>query len=374
MTSFFFYGTLRHEPLLRAVLGREVVTEPALLADYRVHAVADQDFPMILAEPGATATGVLARDLGPGDIERLDYYEGGFGYDLRQVSVGGQAAQIWVPRAGLWQPAGDWDLAAWAERWGTLQVAAAEDAMALRADRPVAELARRWPKVQVRASARLRARGSDAPAEAARLGAAGTPEAADIRIAARHEPYANFFSVEEYDLSYPRYDGAMSPVVNRAVFVTGDAATVLPYDQARDRVLVIEQFRVGPFARGDGRPWLLEPIAGRVDAQEDPETAIRREAEEEAGITLGALHPVGTYYPTPAAKSEFLYSYVALADLPDGAARAGGLDEEAEDIRPHLLTFSELMALVDEGALTNGPLLLSALWLARHRDRLLRNA
>ncbi|MCB2157335.1 MAG: NUDIX domain-containing protein, partial [Rhodobacteraceae bacterium] len=46
----------------------------------------------------------------------------------------------------------------------------------------------------------------------------------------------------------------------------------------RDRVLLIEQFRMGPYARGDAEPWLIEAIAGRVDPGETPEDAARREA------------------------------------------------------------------------------------------------
>ena len=34
------------------------------------------------------------------------------------------------------------------------------------------------------------------------------------------------------------------------------------------------------------------------------------------------------------------------ADLPDGAAQAGGLAEEGEDIRGHVLDFAQLMDLV----------------------------
>lgn len=194
----------------------------------------------------------------------------------------------------------------------------------------------------------------------------------DIAVSRRDEPYSRYFAVEEYALSFRRFDGSMSPTIERAVFVSGDAATVLPYDPRRDRVLLIEQFRPGPFARGDAQPWLLEPIAGRIDPGETPEEAARREAHEEAGLELGRLIEVGHYYPSPAAKAEFLYTYVALADLPDGIEgnTARGMASEVEDIRAHLLDFAGLMALVASGEAANGPLLLSAWWLAAHRDAL----
>jgi len=160
--------------------------------------------------------------------------------------------------------------------------------------------------------------------------------------------------------------------VLRAAFVSGDAVTVLPYDPKRDRVLVIEQFRVGPFARGDGQPWLLEAITGRIDPGETPEEAGRREAMEEAGLVLQALLPVAQYYSSPGAKSEFLHSFVALCDLPDDAAGVFGVRGEAEDIRGHLIGLDALMALVASGEVNVGPLVLTALWLQHESPRLRR--
>jgi len=192
----------------------------------------------------------------------------------------------------------------------------------------------------------------------------------DVQVVARRRPYAGFFAIEEVDLRHRRFDGSMSGQINRTAFITGDAVTVLPYDAVRDRVLLIEQFRAAPFVRGDADCWFLEAIAGRVDAGETPEAAARREAVEEAGLTLGEMLFVGSYYPSPGAVAEYLYSYVALTDLPDGCAGVFGLAGEAEDIRGHLVAFDALMGLVAGGEIDNAPLLLTVLWLARERARL----
>ena len=189
-------------------------------------------------------------------------------------------------------------------------------------------------------------------------------------IARERQPYARFFAVEEYDLRFRRFDGSLSDSVNRAAFVMGDAVTVLPYDPVRDRVLLVEQFRAGPFVRGDAECWSLEAIAGRIDPGEAPEDAARREAVEEAGLSLGALERVASYYPTPGAVTEYIYSYVALVDLPEGAAGVFGVEGEAEDIRGHLVGFDRLMALVASGEVNNAPLVMTALWLQRERGRL----
>ncbi|MGB5870909.1 MAG: NUDIX domain-containing protein, partial [Albidovulum sp.] len=185
----------------------------------------------------------------------------------------------------------------------------------------------------------------------------------------RH-PYAAYFSVEEYALRYRRFDGEMSAELERAAFISGDAAIVLPYDPIRDRVMVIEQFRVGPYARGDANPWLIEAIAGRVDGGESPEEAARREAVEEAGLTLEKLIAGPDYYPSPGAKAEYLYSFVGIADLPDAAAGTGGLEDEDEDIRSHVIPFAQLMALIASGEVNNAPLIILAYWLDGQRPAL----
>ena len=108
-------------------------------------------------------------------------------------------------------------------------------------------------------------------------------------------------------------------------------------------------------------------LAGRLGLADgvDPATG------PAAGLKLfGAMIPVASYYPSPAAKIEYLYSFVALCDLPDGAAGVFGVEGEAEDIRGHLIPFDRLMALVASGEVGNAPLILTALWLQRERPRL----
>ncbi|PKP72990.1 MAG: tellurium resistance protein [Alphaproteobacteria bacterium HGW-Alphaproteobacteria-6] len=371
--TFFFYGTLCHGPLLRTVLGREVALRPARLPGHRVHWAAGEAFPLITADPGAEAAGMLAEGLGPEDVARLDFYEGGFGYDTSAVTVEAGAAvtaRVYVAQPGRWTPGADWVLADWVARWGDTVVAAARDFMRHFGQADPGRVLARYPLMLIRGGATVRA-GAMAT-DHWRLRRRATP--GDVVEERRREVYANYFAVEEYDLRFRRFDGTMSAPVNRAVFISGDAAVVLPYDPARDRVLVIEQFRAAPHARGDRNPWQIEAIAGRVDGGETPEAAARREAREEAGLDLSALIPAAAYYPSPAAKGEYLYTYVGLADLPDDAAGLGGLASEAEDIRAHVIGFDAVLAMADSGEIDNAPLLMLVLWLERRRDALRRAA
>ena len=175
--------------------------------------------------------------------------------------------------------------------------------------------------------------------------------------------------MEEHFISFPTSDGGRSPVVRRAVWASGDAATVLPYDPRADRVLLATQWRAGPHARGDARPWPWEVIAGRLDATEAPEDAARREAQEEAGVEIGRIEQAGAYYTSPGTLAEFVTSFVGEADL-SAAGGAGGLAEEAEDVISAVLDFDAAMAAVDRGEVNSSPALVSLMWLARHRERL----
>ncbi len=368
VVNLFIYGTLCHLPLLRVVLGHDADTAAARLADYAVSWAFGQDFPMIEPSVGASALGLVVRGLDADDLARIDFYTAGFSVQAHhlpvQTAVGSETALVYFPDAAVWAPGRPWLLADWAAIWGETIVATAGDVMALHGHVEPKAIAARRMAMRVRGASRVRAAVPSA-ATLRRSMAAG-----DVEVAARHYPYANFFAVEEYDLSFRRFDGTMSPVVNRATYISGDAVTVLPYDPVRDRVLLIEQFRAGPYARGDANPWQMEAIAGRIDPGETPEDAARREGFEEAGLQLGDLLPLAGYYPTPAAKTEFLYSFVALADLPDGVAGVFGVEGEAEDIRGHLVPFDRLMELVASGEVSNAPLILTALWLQRERGRL----
>ena len=364
MSRWFFYGTLRHVPLLEAVVGRKVVVRDAHLPGWQAVCAKGESFPILVESAAATALGIIVENLTGDDLARLAYYEESFGYYPAEVSVGGAPAQVYLGTPGVWEAAGPWVYGDWVAATSRLATAAAQDYMAGFGTIPGDVAARHYAMTLQRASSRLRAE-DDPPVNRVRQGAR------PVTIKAERQPWLGFFAVAEADLRFGRFDGNSSPLVTRAGFLMGDAVTVLPYDPKRDRVLVVEQFRFGPWLRGDHNPWTLEPIAGRIDPGEAPEDTARREALEEAGLVLGDLILAGRYYPSPGAVSEYLWSYIALADLPDEVAGIGGLASEAEDIKAHLLSFDALMALIATPEASNGPLILTALALARARPGLL---
>jgi ADP-ribose pyrophosphatase len=365
MKNLFFYGTLRHIPLLEIVLGRaaaEITFTSQELKNHAALAVAEGPFPCVVNRAGAVTKGLLVEGLSDTDIARLDFYEGSFAYDLRDVMLsGGHRAQIYFPAPGVWTTAEPWDLAEWEKDWAALSCFAAREVMDYFGKYSVAQVGKMFPMIRTRAAAMVNAAQS-------KHGAGTLNGKVDVQQIDR--VYTNYFALNEYRLQHERFDGTMSGVLERAVFVASDAALVLPYDPVRDCVMLVEQLRMGPIARGDGSVWQLEPIAGRVDPGETPQEAAHREAAEEAGITLKTLEKVGEVYASPGDSTEFFYIYVGLTDLPDKSTGVSGLHTEDEDIRSHLMSFDDLMSMVDAQQAANAPLVLAAYWLARHRDRL----
>ena len=191
----------------------------------------------------------------------------------------------------------------------------------------------------------------------------------DVIVTAHHHPYARFFSLQEIDVQVRQYDGGMSDVLNRAAVLVGEAAVVLPYDPVRDCVLLVEQFRAPVFMAGDPAPWIWEPVAGLLEPGEAAETAARREALEETGLTIGRLESAGEMYSSTGSSTEYLHLFVGFADLGGDITGTGGTDE-GEDIRSQVISYEALMQGVDGGRYKDMPLVTTALWLARHRDRL----
>jgi len=152
------------------------------------------------------------------------------------------------------------------------------------------------------------------------------------------------------------------------MFERGDAVAVLPWHVESDKVILIEQFRPGAI-RGDDSPWMLEAVAGVVEAGETDIDVAHREALEEAGCTMDALTPIVSYYPSPGACSEQIRLFVGRV-VSAVVGEVKGVDTEHEDILVHSVARADAIALLDAGKINNGLTIIALHWLARHGDRL----
>lgn len=371
MKPIFFFGSLRDLDLLQIVLGRAVAEDAVIDArapGFSTRRLAEESYPILVESEGAEAPGRVLLDYDAADLARLEYFEEAeYGLEDIQVTTANEPmdARYFAATGKATHTDLSWDFAHWQRQDRAVALFAAREYMDHYGAVPVEDIDRIWPGIMTRAYQKARAAGEDAAATTLR----SDFRRGDVEWQEMRRPYTHFLAVEEHRLRHRRFDGGWSAPVGRTVTFWGDAVTVLPFDAARGTVLLIEQFRPAPAARGEANPWCIEVIAGRIDTNEDAETTARREADEEARLTLRRLAPIPGYYTTPGLAAEKIYGFIGEADL-GNAGGVHGLSTEEEDIRTLVLPLDEALAAVSAGEVNTGTALVSLLWLKAHRDRI----
>lgn len=93
----------------------------------------------------------------------------------------------------------------------------------------------------------------------------------------------------------------------REIVEHADCIAVIPVDSSGE-ILLVKQYR-----KAVGQE-LLEIPAGGIDGGEDPETAVKRELQEEIGYLPEKIERMGGFYSTPGFTNEYLHLFLA-ADL-----------------------------------------------------------
>ncbi|ENY3836951.1 ADP-ribose diphosphatase [Vibrio vulnificus] len=182
----------------------------------------------------------------------------------------------------------------------------------------------------------------------------------DVEVLSKEPLFQGFFKMIKYRFRHKLFAGGWSNVIEREMFERGHAAAMLPYDPIRDEVVLIEQIRVG--ALEHQHPWQLEIVAGMIDRDESADDVVRREAQEEAGLEVGQLVSVVSYYPSAGGCSEKLDVFIGEVDA-SKAHGIHGLDYEDEDIRVHVMTREQAYDLVKHGKIENGASIIALQWL-----------
>jgi ADP-ribose pyrophosphatase len=373
----FLYGTLLLDPLFARVAGPADETaqkNAATLPDHAVDRMDGSELPMLVSRPGGLAHGQVWQGLNDAQRARLDIYELAFDYVLQPVLVdragqGPLTALAYFPPGDAVSSGEPWSISRWNARCAEATLLAADELAAHEPPLSAPELARQWPMIAARAHATLRARHTPSPATLRYQ-----PDPTDHAWRDVRPPAGTFFKLAAMAMTHRRFDGGLNRDLPREVLVGVDAALLLPYDVARDRVLLVEQFRTAPARRGDPNPWTLEPVAGIVDAGETPEEAARRETLEEAGLTLDSIEKMFAFYASPGSNTDYFHCFLGLVALPDDILRFGGLPGEGEDLRLHPVSRPAALELIETGEITAGPLVAMVLWLDRNHARLSRAA
>lgn len=169
---------------------------------------------------------------------------------------------------------------------------------------------------------------------------------------------------EESTISSARvYDGQVIKVrLDTVRLSSGHAATreivthpssicAVPVD-ADSNVILVRQYRKAAEAT------LLEVPAGKMEANEEPEAAARRELREEIGHTARTLTRLGGFYVAPAWCTQFIHAYLATDLSP-----ARSTPDDDEFITFERIPFSDVAMLLAEGQIRDAKSI-SALLLA----------
>jgi nudix-type nucleoside diphosphatase (YffH/AdpP family) len=147
----------------------------------------------------------------------------------------------------------------------------------------------------------------------------------------------------------------------RETYDRGNGATILLYDLERGTVLLSRQFRFPAYVNGHATGLLIETAAGLLD-DEDAETAIRREASEELGVTLGEIAHVFDAYMSPGSVTERLHFFAAPYSASSRTSVGGGLAEEGEDIEVLELPVTLALDMIDDGRIADAKTILLLQW------------
>ena len=195
-----------------------------------------------------------------------------------------------------------------------------------------------------------------------------TFSASDVRLLEDEDAYSGHYRLHRVTLEHRRFDGSWSQPISRELFERGDAVGVLLWDPQRDELVMLEQFRAGAM-RGDDSPWMLELVAGVVEAGESDADVAHRETAEESGLSLTALEPIVSFFPSPGACTEQVRLFMGRVDS-EAAGGVHGCAHEGEDILLHRLSRADVMAMLDDNRINNGHTLIALQWLRIHGDAL----
>jgi nudix-type nucleoside diphosphatase (YffH/AdpP family) len=176
--------------------------------------------------------------------------------------------------------------------------------------------------------------------------------AAHVRILDTQLLSDNWYVLRTISFELRRRDGSWQRQ-NREAYDRGNGAALLLFDPRRRTVVLTRQFRLPAFINGCADGYLIEACAGLLDGK-DPETCIRKEAEEETGFRIRTPRKVFEAYMSPGSVTEKLHFFVAEYQAEDRINAGGGLAEEGEDIEVIEMPLAEAMAGIRNGLIQDG--------------------
>ena len=187
-----------------------------------------------------------------------------------------------------------------------------------------------------------------------------------VRILEKSREYDGFFKIDKAVLQHEKFNGEMSEEITRLDFNRGNTVAVLLYDEEKDSVILIKQFRYSAYVN-HGPGWILEIVAGIIDEGRDAVSVARSELMEEAGYEVDDLEFISRFYVSPGGTSERIDLYLGLAHRRIGFG--GGKPSEGEDIQVLEMPFKDAMKMVETGEICDAKTIIALQWLQLRKMR-----
>ena len=155
---------------------------------------------------------------------------------------------------------------------------------------------------------------------------------------------SNWYITRATKIEFQHSDGHWS-VEERETYDRGNGACILLYNVAKRTVVLSKQFRYPAYVNGHPDGNLVEVAAGLLD-DDDPESAIRREAEEETGHVVGPVQHLFDAFMSPGSVTEKLHFFAAPYDENTRTSAGGGLAHEGEDIQVREIGIDEALGMI----------------------------
>jgi ADP-ribose pyrophosphatase len=179
-----------------------------------------------------------------------------------------------------------------------------------------------------------------------------------------------FLPVKRYRLRHSLFAGGESQELVRERIEGYRAASLLPYDPVRDKVVLVEQFRIGAMEDQAGA-WILEIVGGIIEGERSAEQIARKETMEEAGCEVDEIVSICEFLVSPGTSSERIHLFCGRVDS-SKAEGIHGVEHEGEDMRVVVLPADEAIKGIETGQINSTSTIIALQWLALNRDDLRR--